>query len=125
MFVGKPWRQLTKLILEEARVKASDLMSIVRANKGSLRDLDLYAISLLGKEGWVIFGKEMGQILTLHSICASGLSDDTIKPMVYGWPRGEQGVEFVRDMMQWALPDRLEIEESYGMTTGKLKLGPS
>lgn len=68
MFFGKVWPHLTKLILREACVKAGDLMSIVRAPRASLRGLDLESISLLGKEGWEHFGKEMGRILKLRSV---------------------------------------------------------
>lgn len=76
MLLGKVWPHLTKLSLEGACVEAEDLISIVRAHRGSLRDLRLENISLLGNEGWERFGNEMGQILELHSVRASGLSDN-------------------------------------------------
>lgn len=43
-----------------------------------------------------------------------------------GFWGGGQGLAAVRDVMQWALPDLLEIEqEEYGLITGRLKAGSS
>lgn len=106
---------VTKLSLEGACVEAEDLISIVRAHRGSLGDLRMEKTSLLGNEGWERFGNEMGQILELHSVRASGLSDNVT------W--GSQCREFVCGIMQWALPDLLEIEEHYDIITGRLKAG--
>ena len=113
LLLGKVWPHLTKLSLEGACVEAEDLISIVRAHRGNLRDLRLENISLLGNEGWECFGNEMGQILELHSVWAAGLSDNVT--------RGVQCREFVCGIMQWALPDLLEIEEHYDIVTGRLK----
>lgn len=115
ILLGKVWPHLTKLISSEGCVKAGDLMSIVGAHRGSLRDLSLNGISLLGEEGWEPwehFGKEMGQILRLHSFCCS-------------YCVGDPGRALVRDMMQWAPPDLLEIEEERCTIAGRLKAGSS
>lgn len=128
MFCGKVWPYLTKLCLEtdgSARVKAGDLMSIIRAHKGSLRELSMWGIMLLGKQGWEYFGRQMGQILELHHIEVHGLYDDITLDPYCRFLQGDQGLAFVRDMMQWALPDLLEIEEKYGTITGRVKAGSS
>lgn len=129
MFCGKVWPHLTKLYLESdgvACVKERDLMSIIRAHRGSLRELSMAGISLLGKQRWEHFGKEMGQILELHYVRVYGLYEDGDADLGgRGWLPGEATVAFVRDMMQWALPDMLEIEEHYTTVTGKLKAGSS
>ena len=123
MLLGKVWPHLTHLFLSSASLKAGDLMSIIRAHRGSLRDLSLDGIFLLGKEGWEHFGQEMGQILRLHSIQVGILRDHVSKP--YHLVRREQGLSFVRNMMQWALPDLPEIKEGACTITGRLKAGSS
>ncbi len=125
MFVGKVWPHLTKLILREARIKTEDLMSIVRAQRKSLRDLSLGDIVLLGKVGWTHFGKEMGRILKLNSVEVSGLFDVVIETTSPPWLQTEQGLAFIRDLMQWAPPDMLDIEEYCYIITGRLKDGSS
>lgn len=128
MFCGKVWPHLTKISLVSdgrARVRVGDLMSIIRAHKGSLRELSLTGISLLGKEGWEHFGREMGQILELHYLEVYALHDSITGDPYGPGLRGEQLLALVRDMMQWALPDLLEIEEKYSTVTGKLKAGSS
>ena len=126
LFHGKVWPRLTELILREACVKAGDLRSIIRAHRRSLRDLHLESIDLLGKDGWENLGKEMGQILRLHSVSVSNLSPVSTKTTNSSWAlgSGDTGRVFVRNMMHWALPDLLEMEEErYGMITGRLKAG--
>ena len=123
IFCGEVWPHLTKLKLEWASVKAGDLMSIVRAHRGSLRELSLTGISLLDEEGWEHFGKEMGQILELHYVWVRQLRYEITRETCGWWPSGEAGLALVRDLMQWALPDLLEIEDDNGTFTGKLKAG--
>ena len=129
MFCGKVWPHLTKLYLESDRancVKEGDLMSIIRAHKGSLRELSMAGMSLLGKERWEHFGKEMGRILELHYVRVHGLHDDgNADPGGRRWLPGEKILAFLLDMMQWVPPDLLEIEQHYTTVTGKLKAGSS
>lgn len=51
IFVGMVWPHLSKLILREARMKGESLMSIIRAQRGALRDLSMKCISLFDKVG--------------------------------------------------------------------------
>lgn len=125
MFLGKVWPHLTKLILTYAWVKARDLMSISRVHRGSLRDLRLASMSLLGADRWEHLGKEMGQILMLHYVWVDGLHDEVTRTRNSSWPLMDQGPTFIRDMMQWALPDLLEIEEDCGKITGRLRADSS
>lgn len=82
-------------------------------------------MSLLGADRWEHLGKEMGQILMLHYVWVHGLRDDVTRTRNSSWPLMDQGLTFVRDMMQWALPDLLEIEEDCGKITGRLKADSS
>ena len=128
MFRGKVWPHLTKLSLKTygcARVKVGDLMSIIGAHRGSLRELSMCGISLLGKEGWEHFGRQMSQILELNKVEVLRLYvDHTLYPYRRSLQDG-QGLAFVRDMMQWALPDQLEIEEKHWRITARVKAGSS
>ena len=135
LLLGKQWPKLTELSLSGACMEAKDLMSILRAHKESIRKLSLRAMGLFGEEGWDQFGKEVGQILKLHFVCVSDLygddlySDDSYNddfPVSgYPWPKGEEGHAIVRNMMQWVLPNLLEIREDDCNTgsvfTGTLK----
>ena len=131
IFVGKVWPHLSKLILREARMKGENLMSIIRAQRGSLRDLILEGISLLDKVGWTQFGKEMGQLLKLNSVEVSRLYDEVIETSFSSWLLGEPGHTFIRDLMHWTLPNLLEIDRkemsfmSGGVITGRLKADSS
>lgn len=119
IFLGKIWPRLTKLELKCAWVEASDLMSIIRAHSGSLRELTLDDISLLNSEGWEQIGKEIGQILELHHVRFR---------KSYYYPSStdlKRDLALVRDMMRWAPPDLPEIEEKYGLITGRVKAGSS
>ena len=99
-------------------------MSILQTHKESIRELSLRGMRLLGEEGWAHFGKEVGQILKLHFVCVSHLYDDDsygddlysddsynddFLASCYPWPK--EGHAIVRNMMQWALPNLLEIRE--------------
>ena len=117
----KQWPALNQVTLRGACVEAKDLMSILWAHKESLRELNLGDIVLLGEDRWVHFGKEIGQILKLHFVSICRLYNGGIWEPRQTWPRGERGVIFIRDMMQWAHPDELEIEENFGTFTGRLK----
>ena len=123
LFLGKQWPHLTKLTLKEACVEARDLMMILRAHTESLCELRLVGIRLLGKEGWEHLGKKIGQILKLHSVCVSQLYDEVIRTSYHTWPRGEEGFLLIRDMIQWALPSLLEIEEKRNLSKGSTFTG--
>ena len=82
-------------------------------------------ISLLGQGRWEHFGREMGQILELHYLEVYALFDNITGDPYGPGLQSEQLLALVRDMMQWALPDLLEIEEYYRTVIGKLKAGSS
>ena len=120
LYLGKQWPHLTQLTLSWAYMEARYLMSILWAHKESLRELSLRSIVFFGADGWDDFGMETGQILKLHFLSICRLYNEGI------WvprPR-EQGFGLIRDMMRWAHPDELEIEENYGTFTGRLKASP-
>ena len=119
--LGKQWHHLTKLALKDARVGARDLMITFRAHAESLRELSLVNMALLGEERWEYLGTEIGQILELHSVCVSQLYEKSGTPD-YRWPRGEQGLVLIRELMQWAHPDELEIEENHGTFPGRYSM---
>ena len=117
LYLGRQWPHLTQLTLRGAYMDARYLMSILRAHKESLRELNLRSIVVFGADGWDDFAMETGQILKLHFLSICRLYNEGI------WvprPR-EQGFALIRDMMRWAHPDELEIEENYGTFTGRLK----
>lgn len=123
LLLGKVWPHLTDLILKGACVTKADMMSIVRVHRLSLRTLGLVNILLLDEEGWEDLGIEMGKILRLHSVCIDGIDCTST---CYAWSdTDKRGLAFVRGAMQWALPDLLEVEESYGGVLGRLKAGSS
>lgn len=111
--LGKQWPHLTKLTLKDTFVTVRDLMMIFRFHTESLRELSLMKIHLLGEETWEHVGTEIGQILELHSVCISQLYNK-LWTRDYTWPQGEQGFVLIRNLMQWAHPDELEIEENHG-----------
>ena len=127
---GKVWPHLTELILESGCVKAEDLMSIVRAHKETLRKLSLDRISLIGGEGWEHFSKEIGQVLELRYVRVSQLGHNSIantSRSCRSWSSDsdERYRAYVRDMMQWALPELLEIVHDSWTIIGRLKAGSS
>ncbi len=73
----------------------------------------------------------MGQILKLNSVEVSELFDDFIETTFPSWLMGDQGLAFIRDLMQWTLPNLLEIDRkkesstSGGVITGRLKADSS
>ena len=127
LLLGKTWFHLTELTLRGGEVKAKDLLSILRTHRGTLRDLNLQSIYLLGKEGWEHLGKDIGQVLKLHYVQTFLLSEDgddvgDVAGLIHRWSSpDEKGLALVRDMMQWALPDLLEMENQHGRITGRLK----
>ena len=121
LYLGKQWPHLTQLTLIGACVEARDLMSIFWAHKESLRELSLRGIVFLGADGWDDFSMKTGQILKLHFVSLFQLSNEVLWAPRQTWPRGEQGYVLIVDMMQWAHPDEIEIEESFGTFTGRLK----
>ena len=124
LFLGKTWPHLTELTLRGGEVKAKDLMSIFRTHRGTLRDLNLQSICLLGKKGWEHLGKEIGQSLKLHDVQTFFLTEDgdDLAGLIHRWSSpDEKDLALVRDMMQWVLPDLLEIKNQHGRITGRLK----
>ena len=121
LYLGKQWPHLTQLTLSGACMEARYLKSILWAHKESLRELSLRSIVFFGADGWDDFAMETGQILKLHFLSICRLYNEGIRMPCQTWPRGEQGFVLIRDMMRWAHPDELEIEESYGTFTGRLK----
>ena len=111
LFLGEPWRYLTKLTLREARVEARDLMMGLRAHMESLRELRLVDIQLLGKGGWEHVGTEIGKNLKLHFVSICRLYDEHLCTPYQACYGREQAHQLVRDMIQWALPSLPEIIE--------------
>ena len=130
LFLGKQWPYLTKLTLKAARVKARNLMTILRAHTESLRELRLVDIHLLGKGGRDHLATEIGQILKLHFVSIRRLTYEGHLEAYQPRCSTEQGFQLIRDMMQWALPSLLEIEQKLGSIysestfIGRLKASP-
>ena len=123
LLLGKVWPHLTELILKGACMTKRDMMSLVRAHRATLRTLGLENISLLDEVTWEDLGLEVGKILRLHSVYVDGIGCTST---CYSWSSTDKrGLAFVRGVMQWALPDLLEIEEDYGRVMGRLKAGSS
>ena len=123
LLLGKVWPHLTGLILKGACVTKSDILSLVRVHRVTLRTLGLENISLLDEVTWEDLGLEVGKILRLHSVCVDGIGCTCT---CYSWSSTDKrGLAFVRGAMQWALPDLLEIKEDYGRVVGTLKAGSS
>ena len=121
LYNGTQWPHLTQLTLRGACVEARDLISILWVYKESLRELSLGDIAFLGEDGWVGFGQETGWFLKLHFVSICRLYNEGLWVPCHAWSRGEQGFVFIREIMQWAHPDDLEIEQNCGTFTGRLK----
>ena len=123
LLLGKKWPHLTELILKGACVTTSDITSLVRVHRVTLRTLGLEKISLLDAVTWEDLGLEVGKILRLHSVCVDGI--DCTSTFSTWSNTDKRGLAFVHAVMQWALPDLLEIKEHYGKVMGRLKAGSS
>ena len=121
--LNKSWPHLSKLDLGRGSMKATDLMSIFQANKGSLHHLKLESIFLLD-ENWEDFGKGVAQVLELHTLWIADLHDANNRRVSSDSSQishGDQTRAWVQNLMGWVVPDQLEIKAHDLLGLGMLK----